>query len=216
MFVAELPAPEIATMVAVFGAGLEHATRYAALLADQGVLRGLIGPRETERLWDRHLLNSAVIAELIPVGARVVDVGSGAGLPGIPLACARPDLSVDLLDTLARRTDFLSEAVAELGLADRVRITTGRVEDASVVDKLGRSDWVTARAVAPLDRLARWCLPLLAPGGFLLAMKGQKAEEEIVTHSRAVLRAGGNIVDVVRCGTGLIDEPARVVRIAKR
>jgi 16S rRNA (guanine527-N7)-methyltransferase len=121
-----------------------------------------------------------------------------------------------LVDTLARRTDFLDEVVTELGLTDRVRVATGRVEDPAVIASLGHCDWVTARAVAPLDRLARWCLPLLAPGGTLLAMKGARAEDEITTHRRAVLRAGGNIVDVVLCGTGLIDEPARVVRITKR
>lgn len=200
----------------VFGVGLPLARRYAALLAGPGVLRGLIGPRESDRIWQRHLLNCAVIEELLPPDARIVDVGTGAGLPGLALACARSDLRVDLVDSLRRRTDFLTEVVDDLTVGNRVRVVTGRVEDAAVRATVGQARWVTARAVAPLDRLARWCLPLLEPGGQVLAMKGRRADEEAATHTHAITRAGGSIVDVVRCGVGRVSEPPRVVRILKR
>jgi 16S rRNA (guanine527-N7)-methyltransferase len=163
---------------AVFGPAVDRAAEYARLLATDGTVRGVIGPREISRLWDRHLLNSAAIASLVPAGARVVDVGSGAGLPGIPLALARPDLAVTLLEPLARRVAFLTECVQRLGL-DTVTVVRGRAEEGPIRRELGGADVVTARAVAPLDRLAGWCLPLLRPGGRLLAMKGSTAAEEL-------------------------------------
>jgi 16S rRNA (guanine527-N7)-methyltransferase len=163
---------------AVFGSAVDTAIEYARLLATEGTVRGLIGPREVPRLWERHLLNSAAIASLVPAGARVVDVGSGAGLPGIPLALVRPDLTVALLEPLARRVAFLTECVDRLGLA-RVTVVRGRAEEGPVRRELGGADVVTARAVAPVDKLAGWCLPLLRPGGQLLAMKGSTAAEEL-------------------------------------
>jgi 16S rRNA (guanine527-N7)-methyltransferase len=163
---------------AAFGPAVDAAIEYARLLATEGTVRGLIGPREVPRLWDRHLLNSAAIASLVPAGARVVDVGSGAGLPGIPLALARPDLTVTLLEPLARRVAFLTECVDRLGL-ERVTVVRGRAEEGPIRRELGGADVVTARAVAPLDKLAGWCLPLLRPGGLLLAMKGSTAAEEL-------------------------------------
>ena len=153
----------------MFGAAYERAVAFAELLAGAGTERGVIGPREVPRLWARHLLNSAVIGELVPAGARVIDVGSGAGLPGVPLALARPDVEVVLLEPLARRVAFLEEAVA--GLAN-VSVVRGRAEEGHTRRALGLADVVTARAVAPLDRLAGWCLPLVKPGGTLLALKG--------------------------------------------
>jgi len=162
----------------VFGPAVDAAAEYARLLATEGTVRGLIGPREVPRLWERHLLNSAAIASLVPVGARVVDVGSGAGLPGIPLALARPDLIVTLLEPLARRVAFLTECVRRLGL-ERVTVVRGRAEEGPIRRQLGGADVVTARAVAPLDKLAGWCLPLLRPGGLLLAMKGSTAASEL-------------------------------------
>ena len=162
----------------VFGPAVDAAVEYARLLATEGTVRGLIGPREVPRLWERHLLNSAAIASLVPVAARVVDVGSGAGLPGIPLALARPDLTVTLLEPLARRVAFLTECVRRLGL-ERVTVVRGRAEEDSIRRQLGGADVVTARAVAPLDKLAGWCLPLLRPGGLLLAMKGSTAAAEL-------------------------------------
>jgi len=162
----------------VFGPAVDAAAEYARLLATEGTVRGMIGPREVPRLWERHLLNSAAIASLVSVGARVVDVGSGAGLPGIPLALARPDLTVTLLEPLARRVAFLTECVRRLGL-ERVTVVRVRAEEGPIRRQLGGADVVTARAVAPLDKLAGWCLPLLRPGGLLLAMKGSTAAAEL-------------------------------------
>lgn len=209
-----LPAPS-AEAVALFGDRLELVERFGHLLAGDAVVRGLIGPRETPRLWDRHLVNCAVLGELLPAGAAIVDVGSGAGLPGLVLACLRPDLGIDLVDAQARRTAFLTEAVTALDLGDRVHVHTGRVEDRSMRRSLGGSRWVTARAVAPLDRLARWCLPLLAPGGRLLAVKGSAAADEVAQHRRALEVLGASSVALVECGLGRVVEPARVVVVAR-
>src|SRR3954463_10834155 len=154
-----------------FGAGADRATRFAELLTVRGVERGLIGPREVDRLWERHLLNSVAVAECVPKGASVIDVGSGAGLPGIPLAIARPDLDVVLLEPMARRIAWLEEAVTKLEL-DNVRVVRGRAEEKDVRQRYGNRDVATARAVAPLGKLAAWCLPLLRTGGQLVALKG--------------------------------------------
>lgn len=191
----------------VFGDRLDRARRYAGMLAGAGVERGLIGPRETERLWTRHLMNCAAMAELIPGGARVVDIGSGAGLPGIPLALARPDITVDLVESLLRRATFLGEAVDELGLASRCRVVRSRAEDA--VTQVGGADVVTARAVAPLGRLCAWAAPLLKPGGMLLAIKGSSADDEIQRDRAAARRAG--IVDLAVSRSGSVGEPVTVV-----
>jgi 16S rRNA (guanine527-N7)-methyltransferase len=195
--------------VSVFGGRLPLAERYAELLATDGVVRGLIGPREVPRLWDRHLLNCAVVAELLPDGATVIDVGSGAGLPGIVLAIVRPDLQITLLEPLARRVTFLNEVVASLGLTG-VTVVRGRAEE--LVGTVSASV-VTARAVAPLDRLARWCLPLAEHGGKLLAMKGSTAADEIAEHAPAIRRAGGGQARIVECGRGVVDPPTTVVEV---
>ena len=153
------------------------AQRYAGWLAGPGVERGLLGPREAGRVWERHLLNCAVVGALLRPSERVIDVGSGAGLPGIPLALVRTDCTFVLLEPLARRVAFLDEVVADLGIADRVRVVRGRAEDHA---RAGVTyDVAIARAVAALDRLAAWCLPLLRPGGRLLALKGAQAEAEV-------------------------------------
>lgn len=199
-----------------FGERLPTLAALADQLAGEGVVRGLIGPREAPRLWDRHLLNCAVLGELLPDGARVVDVGSGAGLPGLVLAAARADLSVDLVEPLQRRTDFLQEAVDALGLAGRVRVVRGRAEEPTVRQTVGSAAWVTARAVAPLGRLAGWCAPLLAPGGRLLAMKGDQAQAELDDAAAQLRRSRLTVVDIVRCGTGTIDPPATVVVLERR
>jgi 16S rRNA (guanine527-N7)-methyltransferase len=194
---------------AIFGPRLEIARRYADLLADAGVERGLIGPREVDRLWDRHILNSAVAAELLPPGAAAVDIGSGAGLPGLPMAIARPDLVVSLVEPMLRRADFLREAVGELGLATAV--IRGRAEDPAVVGQCGEADAVVSRAVASLDKVARWSAPLLRDGGCMLALKGERANDE-VAEGRAVLeRLGMSEVRVVRCGLDYLDSPTTVV-----
>ena len=195
---------------------MPRASRYAELLTSAGVERGLLGPREASRVWERHLLNCAVIGELLPRAARVVDVGSGAGLPGIPLACARPDLRIDLVEPLARRVTFLEEAVAALALAPRVSVVRGRAEERAVVRRVAPVAWVTARAVAPLDRLAAWCLPLLQPGGRLLALKGRHAAQELNEHREVIGRLGGVDQHVVLCGVDLLASPSTVVVIRRR
>lgn len=195
----------------VFGTRLSLAVQYAQLLITDGVVRGLIGPREAPRVWERHLINCGVMSEIIPIGASVADVGSGAGLPGIVLAVARPDLTITLVEPLARRTAFLSEAVTKLGLDAKVTVTRGRAEE--VADALAPADVVTARAVAPLDRLAGWCLPLAAIGGRLLALKGSSAADEVAEHGEAIARLGGSDPIVRLCGAGVIEPPTTVVEI---
>ncbi|WP_238009632.1 16S rRNA (guanine(527)-N(7))-methyltransferase RsmG [Dactylosporangium sp. AC04546] len=195
----------------LFGPRLDLAQEYAQLLITDGVLRGLIGPREAPRIWERHLLNCAAVADLIPSGASVVDVGSGAGLPGMVLAVARPDLTVTLVEPLARRTAFLDEAVAKLGLTTTV--VRARAEEC--IGRLDPADIVTARAVAPLDRLAGWCLPLAAVGGRLLALKGSSAAAEIEEHAAALERLGAGAPVVHLCGDGLLAEPTTVVEVVR-
>lgn len=197
----------------VFGAHINQAAGYVELLARHGVERGLIGPREVERLWDRHVLNSAVIGEHIPDGARVVDVGSGAGLPGVPLAIARPDLSIVLLEPMARRVDWLAEVAEKLELP--ITIVRGRAEERSVREQLGGADIVTARAVAPLARLAEWCLPLVRPDGSLVALKGASAGEEIERDRAAVRKAGGADPELAECGAAVLKVPSTVVLIRR-
>jgi 16S rRNA (guanine527-N7)-methyltransferase len=197
----------------LFGDRLPLAVRYAELLATDGVVRGLLGPREASRIWDRHLLNCAAVAELVPVGATVVDVGSGAGLPGIVLAVARPDLTVTLVEPLARRAAFLSEAVAILGLEPTTTVVRARAEDS--VGTIAPADVVTARAVAPLDRLTAWCLPLAAVGGRLLALKGASAADEVAEHRDALARLGAGTPVVRECGGHVLVEPTTVVEVVR-
>lgn len=185
----------------------ERISRYVDILADRGISWGLIGPREADRLWDRHVLNSVAMADLIADGVSVVDVGSGAGLPGIPLAIRRPDLEVTLLEPLLRRANFLTEAVADLGLDGRVRVVRARAEDHD-----GRYDVVTARAVAPLPRLLTWCLPLLGPAGELLALKGSSAASEI-DQSRQLLTKRRLHADVISVRAHPRAESTQVVRV---
>ena len=199
----------------VFGERLPLAVAYVELLATIGIERGLIGPREAPRLWERHLLNCAAVSDLLPPGARVVDVGSGAGLPGLVLAIRRPDLRVDLVESLQRRTEFLASSIAALGLGGQVRVARGRAEDRAVMEAVGAAEWVTARAVAPLDRLVRWCLPLLVPGGSLLAIKGSGAKSEAAAHADAIRRAGGRDVRTVRLPVPASDEVSAVVVVRR-
>ena len=186
--------------------------RYAKLLAGAGVERGLLGPNEVPRLWERHLLNSAVIAELVPRAPRpcsLVDLGSGAGLPGIVLALVLPDVEVVLLEPALRRATFLQECVADLALGN-ARVVRARAEQ--MAGELA-ADVVTARAVAPLDRLAAMALGLLKPGGILLAVKGAKAVAEIRDAERALSRLGVRDVEVLTAGSGKVDPAATVVRL---
>ncbi|MCV7352602.1 16S rRNA (guanine(527)-N(7))-methyltransferase RsmG [Mycobacterium parmense] len=198
---------------AIFGPRLAVARRYAELLAGPGVERGLLGPREVGRIWDRHLLNSAAIAEVLGPGERIIDIGSGAGLPGIPLAIARPDLEVVLLEPLLRRSEFLIEVVGELGLA--VEVVRGRAEDPSVRDRFGERDAAVSRAVAALDKLTKWSMPLLRPGGRMLAIKGERGRDEVREHRRAMAASGAVDIRVVECGAQWLRPPATVV-LARR
>ncbi|HEX6873441.1 MAG TPA: 16S rRNA (guanine(527)-N(7))-methyltransferase RsmG [Micromonosporaceae bacterium] len=208
------PAALLPAASRLFGPRLELAIVYAELLATDAVVRGLIGPREASRIWDRHLLNCAVVGELVPENARLVDVGSGAGLPGLVLALARPDLSVVLIESLARRCLFLDETVNRLAL-DNVTVIRARAEEVPPRQTIEPADVVTARAVAPLDRLAGWCLPLTRVGGRLLAIKGESAGEEVQEHEAAVAVLGGGTPVVRTCGAGVIDPPTTVVEIER-
>lgn len=198
----------------IFGERLGLAERYAQWLASAGTERGLIGPREVPRIWDRHILNSAVLQEVIDEGVRLVDVGSGAGLPGIPLAIARPDLKVQLLEPLLRRTVFLEEVVADLGL-DNVEVVRGRAEDRDAMERVGGADVVTSRAVAPLGKLTRWSLPLVKKGGSMRALKGASVTEELVRDAKEIKRAGGGKGSVTTVGMDVLDEPTHVVIIER-
>ena len=208
------PAPPQAALV--FGEALGRAERYAELLATDGVTRGLIGPRETDRLWDRHLLNCAVVSELLPAPRgrehiELVDIGSGAGLPGIVLALLRPGLNVVLLEPLLRRAVFLAECVAELGLAN-VSVLRARAEEKQAVAGIA-ADVATARAVAPLDRLVGLAAGLLRPGGQLLAIKGQSAADELAAAEPVLSRLGVRSAEVLQAGHGMVVSATTVVRV---
>lgn len=191
----------------VFGEASPAIKRYVDILANRGIDWGLIGPRERERLWERHVFNSVVLEPFVPANASVVDVGSGAGLPGIPLAIARPDVMVVLVESLLRRSVFLSEVVAELGLSDRVEVVRSRSEDFR-----GSFDVVVARAVAPLTRLIGWTKHLFLPDGQLLALKGASAAAEVEA-AAGLLGELGLVADVhpVRAAANL--EETFVVRV---
>ena len=191
----------------VFGDRLGLAERYAGLLVTSGIDRGLLGPREAERVWDRHLLNCAVVAELLPASVEVIDIGSGAGLPGIPLAIARPDLHVRLVEPLLRRTAWLDDVVAQLGMQGALTVVRSRAEDLPAAT----ADVVTSRAVAPLSALLPMSGRLLRPGGMVAAIKGRSAEDEL---AKVGHRYGGWKLDSPRvavCGDAVLDEPTTVV-----
>lgn len=212
----ETPATPDAAL-SVFGARVGLAEQFVALLADTGIRYGLIGPREAPRLWDRHVLNCAVVAELVPhaqpgqsgqSGQRLVDVGSGAGLPGVAIAIARPDLEVHLVEPLARRTAWLDSVVAELGL-DNVVVHTARAE--ALWDSI-TAPFVTARAVAPILQLVQWTLPLLRPHGSVLALKGSRAHAEVEEFGEALEALGVVELGIEVAGAGVLAEPTTVLR----
>ena len=196
----------------LFGDRLELAGRFAALLGEQGAERGLIGPREVERLWERHLLNCALMADAIDPSVRTLaDVGSGAGLPGVVIAIARPELKVTLIETMQRRTTWLEEVDAELGLG--LEVVRARAEELH-----GEREFevVTARAVAALDKLARWTLPLVQEEGLLLAMKGSSAADEIEKAEKVLTKLGGIDPTITRYGMGEVEVPTTVVQVRRR
>ncbi|WP_372360893.1 16S rRNA (guanine(527)-N(7))-methyltransferase RsmG [Agilicoccus flavus] len=206
---AAVPPDLSAVIEQMFGYEGGVAENYAAILASTGVDHGLVGPREVPRLWERHLLNCAVAAEAVPTGVRVADVGSGAGLPGLVWAIARPDLDMHLVEPLLRRTRWLEATVGELGLTN-VTIHRGRAE--AFAGEL-EVEVVTARAVARLEELARWCLPLLVPGGELLALKGASAATELDEARPELERLGAVGAEVREYGVGTLDPPTRVVHV---
>lgn len=204
------PTPDAAA--AIFGEHLPRAEEFVRVLADTGISHGLIGPREAPRLWDRHVLNCALVHFLIPPaahGQRVIDIGSGAGLPGVALAIARPDLELHLVEPLSRRTGWLSGVAAQLEL-DNVVIHTARAE--SMWDRIS-APWVTARAVSGIVQLAQWTLPLLTPRGSLLALKGTRAGGELAENGAALRRLGVLRAEVESIGEGMVAEPTIVLRV---
>jgi 16S rRNA (guanine527-N7)-methyltransferase len=194
-----------------FGAAWPAIAHFHAMLRDEGVLRGLVGPREVARLWERHLVNSAAVVPFLPEAGSIVDVGSGAGLPGVVVAAMRPGAEVVLLEPMERRTDWLSEVVGAIGLTN-VTVLRGRAED-----QIGQlhADAVTARAVAALDKLYGWTLPLLRVGGRLVALKGGRAQDEAHAAVAAGQRLGGGPAEILVAPTldGL--EPTSVVIVEK-
>lgn len=197
---------------ALFGERVEQARAYVRWLESAGIERGLMGPREMGRLWSRHVLNCSVVGELIPHEASLADVGSGAGLPGIPIALARPDLHVTLVEPLLRRADFLNEVVDDLALSESVSVVRSRAED---LGSDRQFDAVTARAVAPMGKLATWTLPLVRRGGILLAMKGESVDEELRESSSVLETMGATSWTVQSVGVGVV-EPPTVVAVVRR
>ncbi len=205
----EITAAELKAAEVIFGDRLELAKRYVEHLATSGTERGLIGPREVPRLWSRHVLNCAVIEREIAPGSHVADVGSGAGLPGLCLAIARPDLELTLIEPLERRVIWLQEVVDDLGL-DNVTVMRTRAE---LAVGLVTADVVTARAVSALSNLAGLTIPLLAGKGEVVAIKGRSAGEEIEKAAKAIRKLGGVETSVVVVGEDILEEPTTVVRI---
>lgn len=195
-----------------FGAAWPAVSGFHDLLAQEGVLRGLIGPREVERLWERHLLNSAAVVQFLPTHGRIVDLGSGAGLPGVVVAAMRPDAEVVLLEPMERRTAWLTEVAERLALTNVV-VRRARAEE---VHGALEADAVTARAVAALDKLYAWAMPLLKPGGLLVALKGGRAEEEIEAAGKAARKHRATTPEVLAAPTIPGVEATRVVRVARK
>lgn len=204
-----LTADELVAAEQIFGDRLELAKRYVHHLATSGIERGLLGPREVPRLWSRHVLNCAVIESLMVPDAEVADIGSGAGLPGLCLAIARPDLKLTLIEPLERRCIWLSEVIDDLQL-DNVTVMRGRAEQ--MVDVVN-ADYVTARAVSALSNLAGLTIPLLHGSGELIAIKGRSAAEEVTKAAKVIRKLGGTETDVLTVGETLLEDPTTVVRI---
>lgn len=195
-----------------FGAAWPAVEGFARLLRSEGELRGLIGPREQSRLWERHILNSAAVVQHLPQSGVIVDVGSGAGLPGVVIGAMLPAAEVVLLEPMERRTQWLDEVVATLGLAN-VRVQRGRAEE---FDGAFEADAVTARAVAAMDKLARWCLPLLRQGGSLVALKGSSAAEELERAKYVLRKLAGDAGEILDAPTIEGVDSTTVVRVMRK
>ena len=200
------PESEPAEATTVFGDRIELARGYAKALIRDGDLLGLLGPRELPRLWTRHILNSAVVSELVPAGKTVADIGSGAGLPGIPMAICLPNNHFTLIEPMERRSVWLKDLVVELGLTN-VTVLRARAEDVGDV-----FDVATARAVSALPKLLRLVVPLVRDGGLVLALKGSKAADEIEESKRLQKKMGISSFEIVYAGQSVLAEPTLVVR----
>ena len=200
------PEAEPAVAATIFGAGIDKARAYAAALVRDGDELGLLGPREMPKLWTRHILNSAVVAELVEPGKKVADVGSGAGLPGIPMAIAQPEATFVLIEPMERRSKWLQEQVDALGLTN-VRVHRARAEE------VGEAfDIVTARAVSALPKLLRMTVPLTRDGGEIIALKGSKAADEIEESKKFQKKLKINGFEILHTGAKFLAEPTLVVR----
>ena len=200
------PESEPASAARIFGLNIDKARAYTAALVADGETLGLLGPREYPRIWTRHVLNSAVVAELVPAGVTVADVGSGAGLPGIPMALAQPEAHFTLIEPMERRSDWLKEQVEKLGVTN-ITVLRARAEE------VGEAfDIVTARAVKALPQLLQMCVPMTKHGGQIIALKGEKAQLEIDDSKRLINKLGIHSFDIVFTGEQFLDEPTRVVR----
>ena len=197
---------EPASAAQIFGPNIDKARAYTAALVADGETLGLLGPREYPRIWTRHVLNSAVVAELVPAGITVADVGSGAGLPGIPMALVQPEAHFTLIEPMERRSDWLKEQVEKLGLAN-VSVLRARAEEVGEV-----FDVVTARAVKALPQLLQMCVPMTRHGGQIIALKGEKAQLEIDDSKRLMKKLDISSFDIVFTGEQFLEEPTRVVR----
>lgn len=195
----------------LFGVRLDVTERFVEALRARGSTLGLIGPRELDRLWERHVLNCALVTDLVEQRATVADIGSGAGFPGVVMALRRPDLRITLIESKSRRAAWLAETVQSLGLAN-VELRHARAEE---LEGQVLADVVTARAVAPLERLLGWCWPLSRPGGQVLAFKGERAEEELEASRSWLRRAGAREIAIEDLGPSGAPWSARIISVRK-